>query len=146
MSNNEVKIKEIERQSIMLEECSVGQFSAARFLFIIVSSIGVAALLFALTNPPAEAPDGRSILRSITIIVAGLSTLSLMLGGGIQNKSVPGFCVRILGEYDSRVYIVKTTPEQDQKEVCRVVQELEPRARAISKKDRELERIAQGCK
>lgn len=147
MSSNEVTVKVVEGQSIKLEECEVGEFSAPRLLFIIVSSIALAALVFVFigTTPkyPATEP---AFLRPMVIITTGIFSFMLQCATGIQYKNVPGFSVRLLGDLNSRIYIKKTTPEEDQKEVCRAVQELEPRARSIAKKERELERIAQGCK
>jgi hypothetical protein len=146
MTNNEVQIKVIEGQTIMLDECNVGEFSILRLLLIIGISIGFTAFFWGIIGTTPTTATEPQALRPVTIIGMGICSFMLMCATGIQYKGVPGFSIRILGELNTRIYITKTTPEQDQKEVCRAVQELEPRAREISKKERELKRIAQGCK
>ena len=145
MSNKVVKI--IDRQSIMLEDCEVRQFGMQHFIILVICSIICAAILFIGTGiTPQATSEQLFMIRWTVISLAGAVPLLLGFGTGLQNKNVPGFRVWVCGNYNSCIYIVKTTSERDQQEVCRAVQELEPKCHEIANKERELERIAQECK
>jgi len=144
-------IKKIERESIVLKDCEVGQFSWLLLFITIIITVTVAGAFVFFTYPSVDGTTPVQtqvhILYPLVVLAIGLGTFSLC-GAAMKGfcTSIPGYSIRIVGDYYSTRYIAKTTPEQDQKAICRIVNELEPRARKLSKKERELEQIAQGCK
>jgi hypothetical protein len=56
-----------------------------------------------------------------------------------------GYIVRICNG-DTQIKILKTTPEQDQIEICKAAKKLEPEAHRIAERRRNLDLMASKCK
>ena len=144
-----VVIKKVERETIVLEDCFVGEFSPiialAVFSVLTIFTYSLGALMLSVFGDP-----NNQISTIIPYIAWGMGGFfTLFLGGlGACSKAIPAYEIKILGQHnnDCSRMIIKTTPEADQVAVCRATQELESKARSISRKERELEQIALRCK
>jgi hypothetical protein len=143
MTSDLVTIKEVERESIIMEDCDVTKFNWTKFA-IIEFAILTTIIVTVNFGVGGFNPDIRTFQIMFTIfmflVISVFTTYFFCFDG------FPGWEVRILGHPAERVIIKKTTPEEDQKQVCQAAQSLESRAKEISKKKHEMERIAANCK
>ena len=135
-------IKTVEREDIVLGDCEIKELRGGSILTLLIISVIVGSI-FVFLSPPPDEPTIYP-LAVLGVILATWCGCMIIMNAVIP--PVPGYSIRIIGDYTIERRVVKTTPEQDQKEVCQIVQELEPICREKAKKERELERIAQGCK
>ncbi len=146
--SDSVVIKEIETETILLEEVEIGVFTGKSWLklcagFIIFLGVGwsMAAVAFSISPPP------NPILPPITFgIFAGVLSVLFFGALGAFHDGTLAYSVGLQARSDTRIFIPKTTPGNDQVAICRASKELEDVARSFIKKERELEQIAQKCK
>jgi hypothetical protein len=148
--SDHVVIKKVERETIVLEDTYAYIFTTNSLMILIVCgiiffSIGWGFYALCVINA-ADNLTPYSTTNGIGIgLISGLLSLIMFEGFGMFHEPLPAYEVRILGDSEY-ISILKTTPETDQVSICRAAQELEVKARAISKKERELEQIALRCK
>ncbi len=146
--SDSVVIKKVERETIVLEDCFVGKFSPiialAVFSVLTIFTYSLGVLMISVFG------DFNEQIYKLPYLALGMAGFfTFFLGGlGACSEAIPAYEIKILGQHnnDSRRMIIKTTPEADQVAVCRATQELESKARSISRKERELEQIAMKCK
>jgi hypothetical protein len=135
-------VKNVESESIVLDDCEIKELSSVSILILLIISV-IAGGIFVFLSPPSD----EHIVYPLAVLGIILATwCGSMIIMNAFTAPVPGYSIWIVGDYKLEMRVIKTTPEQDQKEVCKIVQELEPICREKSKKKRELDRIAQGCK
>lgn len=146
-----VVIKKVEREKIVLEDTYTHIFTTSSLMMLIVCGIiffstgwGFYALC-AINSADSVIPYSPTTGISFGAI-SGILSMFIFGVFGMFHQRAPAYVVRILCDSNSDRCILKTTHEKDQVEICRASKELEGKARAISKKERELEQIAINCR
>ena len=146
--SNRVVIKEVDRESIYMEDCTLKRINWVKFLIGLVLSFGITLITVNMSIGLQTIFHNTfaTYLYGTFILIMGFGMVGVAGVAGFFEDWYPAYEISITGDYGNVIYVRKTTPEQDEKEVCQATQRLEARAQEIAKNKREMELIATKCK
>jgi hypothetical protein len=144
MGTNPIKIKDVGRREIWMDECFLGVPTFKYYItWILLCGIPLGIAIW--VNIFAVTPTDKSIF--IVFTTGCMFMIFAVMNTVIQygKKWEPGYNVFIKGEKEINT-IRRADPETDARNVCRAAQELERTALELTKAEREMEQIALKCK
>lgn len=142
-------VKTVGSEYIYFEEYDIDN---VKFIVAIISvlTVIIASLLCLCSytlNSDSFIKDGTFIVCIMVSFVVALVMTGLFAQTAPKSwTTFPGYHVYISGHRECDVYIIKTSPEEDQIAICKAAKELEPKAKEFDDHEKELERIASKCK
>jgi hypothetical protein len=141
----DVLIKEVEGQKIWLRESEITSFKEWD-LYIPMTFIAIGGILASssMSNDWERISDATRFNFGIIVAILSIPVMFICFINPMGWFIKSAYVVHTSGE--DNIVIFKTTPEADQKLICKAAQELEGKIKETVKEKRVLETIAGRCK
>lgn len=145
MGANPIKIKDVGRREIWMDESKVGVHTLKSYLtWIIILGVFPISIFANFITPP--------LFSDITLFIMIVGLILITVGSMVNSvfqygmKWEPAYEIYVRGDRSATKTIRRVDPDTDAANVCRAAKELEATALALSKTEYEMEQIALKCK